>query len=132
MLLKACKEVNFTLTLIVNVSVVVTWVGRWCISFKSESNKHRLILVRTSIYKFISQNDNQNNISQFQTFHKYCPYICSLLISRHSINTVHISVVFLFLHYISIIASHSNSLYQTTFYCVLFSSLIIFNILSSM
>ena len=36
---------------------------------------------------------------------------------KHSINTVHISVVFLFLHYISI-DSHSNSLYETNLNCL--------------
>ena len=42
---------------------------------------------------------------------------------KHSINSVHICVVFLFLHYISIIGSHSNSIYQGTVECLIFALL---------
>ena len=48
--------------------------------FESESDKHRLILSQTIIHKFISQNNNQQHITDSNIIN-YCPYICSLLTS---------------------------------------------------
>ena len=47
--------------------------------------------------------------------------------SWSSTNTVHISVVFLFLHYISI-GSHSNSFYETNLNCLLLSNYVQYSV----